>query len=193
MLQPDYTAIRNREIAEAAKAYEVVEPGDYINIISWFGDVWALVESTYNCSEGFSASVWFWNRDRKDTTCMSRIRKVHKAGTPWDFKEARIVYTKEGTFGDRNTPPVPEEFEYKGTFKLEAWLWNYCGNNCMPKVEKDLGEFASKLGVSLTGIAWNEASDRAKLLEGVKIKGWHPICKKVAEIKYDNAIWPTGR
>jgi hypothetical protein len=197
MLSPDWAAIKRREIAEAKAAYDVVEVGDFVNIVSWFGDVWAEVKSTYGGSEHSQASVTYYNGGRNnlgwDMDSMDRVRKVHKKGDPWDQCEARVVYTSEGAFGDRQPNKLPEAFQYQGPMRLEAWLWNYCGKNCTPKKAKNLQEWADKIGVAIVGVPHDVAEDVIHLLRGVTIKGWHPICRRVAEVKHDKAIWPNGK
>jgi hypothetical protein len=191
-MNTDWAAIREREIEEANRAYAVVEVGDFVNIASWFGDVWAEVVSTYNGLPGSCARVTYYDAGSHcgwDSTIMNRIRKVHKKNDPWDQQEARIVKIKGQTYGDRDNPPLPVEFQYQGPMRLEAWLWRYCGKNCIPKKPKNLQDWADKIGVAIVNVPHETAKDVVQLLRGVKIKGWHPICRCVAEVKFDKSIY----
>lgn len=185
MLNTDHLSVHQRDLAESRAAYKVIEVGDYINVVRWFGDIWGEVVSVSDAISDHSFCwVTYWsNVGEKDMMTTDRVRKVHKRGDPWDFREAGKVFTKDGGMSGG-------DFAYKGTFTLKPWLWNYHGRNCMPKKAKDVSEWAKKAGVSLTGVPWDEADAVINTLQGIRIKGWHPILEKVSEVRYRKAIYP---
>lgn len=185
----DYLEGLKRERRDAVRAIGI-KPGDFINILSWFGDVWSQVESVYDNEERYGSVTHYRNSGRHQTEILyfDNIRKVHRANDPWDWREVRIIHLPDGNFGDRHNPALPERFFYKGTFSIEPWLWNYCGRNVAPKEARSLQPFLELAGVSDTGIPWNEAQNVIAKLKEKRIKGWYPICSVKAEQTFGHTM-----
>lgn len=175
-----------------------IKTGDFVNLLRNHGDVWSEVASVYISTDSemySSVNVYSWvdGKITDNIIYFSSISCVHRNEDPWDFREVGIMHCKEGICGrhkgnsDRDIKFL-DKFKYHGTFKIEAWLWNYRGKNCMPKKKKDLDDFAKVIGLPITGIPWDLLNDVIDKISGVVIDGWRPICHGVAEQQFKKSV-----
>jgi hypothetical protein len=191
--------LRKCEFERAEKLLkEGVRVGDMVGLINQYRDVWHEVDKTFFESketEPLSAMLKFYNNEGVSRLeFLSRVIRVHHRGDPWNFGEAKIIYTKQGHFSDwlhyhgEKPLPIPDEFRYQGTFTIEPWLWYYGGRNCNPKNPIPLKELADKAKLPIEGVPWKEAYSVIERLKETKIKGWSVTCKLKAEQKFEKTF-----
>lgn len=108
---------------QAAKIADIgIEVGDFINLDTWFGDIWAEVLSVYNAEEPSRSSVTYilYSKNRmmrgKVSATFGDIRKVLKAADR--EKTIGTFHASNGKYGGFHTstvwPPVHDQTPYRG-------------------------------------------------------------------------------
>lgn len=106
---------REKENADRINAKNP-QVGDFVNLNTWFGDIWAEVLMVFPPSDGGGrgSMVIAYHRDRNTTEYIFyyMVRKIVKRDT-LTMKDASRIYIKDGTFTDafsRNHGRPLEEF-----------------------------------------------------------------------------------
>jgi hypothetical protein len=160
--------------------------GDFINYAWTYSYVWAEVVSVYENSCSVCCGR---RRHNSDYVFFHNINYIHRKDDLWDDNEVRIMSDRAGHYGNReSTLPLPEKYLYQGTYRIQPWLWNYCGQNVTPKISQNLQSFLDLHGLPGHNVPWNEAWAVCRKLEEKRIKGWHPICRPIAEQHYGKTI-----
>lgn len=97
-----------------------IRPGDFVNLRSWFGDVWAEVEKTYDDESPFI--VIYRNNDKykTDMVLYSNIRKLCRKENISKIETCRKI-TKRGTIAEIY-PMKPGAYNFQGDEHItEDW------------------------------------------------------------------------
>jgi hypothetical protein len=175
-----------------------VSPGDFVNVMGKYGDVWYEVEKTFfEDKDPYSLSLTLYDtsyRTGTNYTYLHNCYRVHHRNDPWDDREVMTAFTKDGEFSDWGSerhprPRLPDELRYHGTYTIVAWWWGYHNRPGGGRTDKDLKEWAKAAGdLPLANVPWNEAPAIMKKLAETRIKGWRPSCKGVPEQVFKKSI-----
>jgi hypothetical protein len=193
--------IKDRRIRAVQKIG--LKPGDLIRKLGYSESLWGEVEQVFDNMITFYDEAEQWGdgsvKMKTDMIFMDDIGAVHRKDDPWDSGEVGQIYTANGVFGSLkvtpppDTKPIPEEYLYKGTYRIVTYMFKYgkysYSPGSTPTCPNSIDPFVKKAGIKkTTGLTRQEAVKARNIIESQSINRWraHPAFE--AETKYNKTI-----